>query len=43
MHKKLNRFNWRNFLIKHNWLTWRNNQTCETSETVEIAQSILDS
>ena len=40
MHKLLNRFNWTNSLIKLSWFTWLNNQTDESSETAEIAQSI---
>ena len=40
MHKLLNRFNWTNSLIKLSWFTWLNNQTDESTETVEIAQSI---
>ena len=40
MHKQLNRFNWTNSLIKLSWFTWLNNQTDESSETAEIAQSI---
>ena len=40
MHKLLNRFNWTNSAIKVSWFTWLNNQTDESSETAEIAQSI---
>ena len=40
MHKLLNRFNWTNSLIELSWFTWLNNQTDESSETAEIAQSI---
>ena len=40
MNKLLNRFNWTNSSIKLSWFTWLNNQTDESSETAEIAQSI---
>ena len=43
MHKLLNRFNWTNSAIKVSWFTWLNNQTDESSETAEIAQSISNS
>ena len=40
MHKLLNRFYLTNSSIKLSWFTWLNNQTDESSETAEIAQSI---
>ena len=41
MHNQLNRFNWTNFSIKLNWLTWLNNQTSKNSIKIFFQREFL--